>query len=77
MPDTFLVELLKLGFPGVVIFGLAWALLRERKLVNDLQEKRVTDARDMTRAMEASTDATRSQTEGLNNLRLLVQGLLK
>lgn len=70
-------ELAKLGLAGVVIFALAWAWLRERTLVNEIQEKRITDTRDMARALEASTDATRSQTEGLNNLRLLVQGLLK
>lgn len=70
-------ELIKMGLPGIVIVALAWAYFRKDALVNTLQEKRVQDARDVTIAMQANTAATQAQTESLNNLRLLVQGVMK
>lgn len=70
-------ELIKMGLPGIVIVALAWAYFRKDSLVNELQDKRVQDAKDITTAMQANTAATHAQTESLNNLRLLVQGALK
>lgn len=75
--SSAMTELIKMGLPGIVIVALAWAYYRKDTLVNNLQEKRIQDAKDMTAALHANTSATQAQTESLNNLRLLVQGAMK
>jgi hypothetical protein len=49
-----------LGLPGIVIFGLAYALFNIFKLYTEVQEKRIGEAREGVKALEANTSALES-----------------
>lgn len=73
------LELVKLGLPGVVIFGLAWLYREERKhsaslteRLLSIQDQRVEDVRKTTTAVEANTAATNAGTSALQNLSALI-----
>jgi hypothetical protein len=46
VPEGLLAPLVQLGLAGLVIFGLAWALIRKDKQVDRLMEARVQDQRE-------------------------------
>lgn len=62
---TFVPELLKLGFAGVVIFALAWAVLRLSNRLDAVQEKRIAENRESITTMSAMTTAVEGLTEWL------------
>lgn len=64
-----LAELLKLGFPGVVIIGLALAVWRLFKLYNEVNEKRIAEAREGIKAIEANTTALDALTSAIRDRR--------
>lgn len=49
--------LLSLGLPGVIIIGLAFAVYNLFKLYAETQEKRIVEAREAVKAIEANTAA--------------------
>lgn len=49
--------LLALGLPGVIIIGLAGTVLHLFRLYSDIQEKRIVEAREGIKAIEANTSA--------------------
>jgi hypothetical protein len=52
--------LLALGLPGIVIIGLAYAVFNMFKLYTEVQEKRIDEAREGVKALEANTSALES-----------------
>lgn len=48
--------LLKLGLPGVVILGLSIAVVALFRAYKDVQDKRITDAKEMLAAWQKSTE---------------------
>lgn len=49
--------LLSLGLPGVIIIGLAFTVYNLFKLYAQTQEKRIVEAREAVKAIEANTAA--------------------
>lgn len=71
IPPTILAPILQLGFAGVVILFLAWALFRKDKACSDAQEARLKDQKEHAaenqksiEALDRLTRSVREQHEG-------------
>lgn len=57
--------LLAYGLPGVVIFALGIAYLRKDTKLDEVQEKRIAEARDTIKAIEQNSNTLETMTEVL------------
>lgn len=67
MDPAAITELLKLGLPGVVILALAIAYLKKDAKIDEINEKRIAEARESVKAIEQSTNALETLTEVLRD----------
>lgn len=67
MESTFIENLVSLGFQGIVILGLGYTCLKLWAKYDDIQEKRIAEARETTKAIEQNTGALETLTEVLKN----------
>lgn len=74
-PSDLISSLLALGLPGIVIIGLAWAYLQEKKEKADLQarldvvqEKRLEEATRAVSNAENTASVLKGMTEILRTL---------
>lgn len=67
MDPAAITELLKLGLPGIVILALAYAYLRKDNKIDEINEKRIAEARESVKAIEQSTNALETLTEVLRD----------
>jgi uncharacterized membrane protein (DUF2068 family) len=85
--DSVTTELLKLGLPGIVILGLAWAvvsLYRARtadsiacaNTIAALQESRLQETKKTTEAFINATTALNNQAEIISRLDESLRGVL-
>jgi hypothetical protein len=67
MDPAAITELLKLGLPGIVILALAYAYLRKDAKIDEINEKRIAEARESVKAIEQSTNALEGLTDILRD----------
>lgn len=67
MDPSAITELLKLGLPGVVILALAIAYLKKDAKIDEINEKRIAEARESVKAIEQSTNALEGLTDILRD----------
>lgn len=67
MDPAAITELLKLGLPGVVILALAIAYLKKDAKIDEINEKRIAEARESVKAIEQSTNALEGLTDILRD----------
>lgn len=67
MDPAAITELLKLGLPGVVILALAYAYIKKDNKVDEVNEKRIAEARESVKAIEQSTNALEGLTDILRD----------
>jgi len=73
--DAVAAELLRLGLPGIVILGLAWAWRNERlerreatNTIASLQESRLADVRKQTEAFVNAATSMNSMRDTIEQL---------
>lgn len=67
MDPAAITELIKLGLPGIVILALAYAYLRKDAKIDEINEKRIAEARESVKAIEQSTNALEGLTDILRD----------
>lgn len=67
MDPLAITELIKLGLPGIVILALAYAYLKKDGKVDELNEKRIAEARESVKALEQNTSTLETLTEVLRD----------
>jgi hypothetical protein len=67
MDPAAITELIKLGLPGIVILALAYAYLRKDNKIDEINEKRIAEARESVKAIEQSTNALEGLTDILRD----------
>lgn len=67
MDPAAITELIKLGLPGIVILALAYAYIAKDKKVDEVNEKRIAEARESVKAIEQSTNALEGLTDILRD----------
>jgi hypothetical protein len=67
MLDAFVPRLVEYGWPGIFVVFLIWLLVKrdqiidqQAKLINDLNEKRITEALKSADALRESSDVVES-----------------
>ncbi len=62
-------SLLGMGLPGLIILALGWLVVRQQNKIDDLQEKRIAESRELLTAMNNTTSALGSLTEVIKQMK--------
>lgn len=63
--ETFAEPLLQMGLAGIVILALGFAYIRKDQKLDEIQEKRIAEAREAIKAIDQTTNALETLTEVL------------
>lgn len=75
VPVNLINELLKLGFPGIVITGLSFIAYKFYKRIEELQNLRLSDMKEMTSVIKEISESVDKMSDILSNLKSVIDSL--
>lgn len=69
MTEAFTQILVQMGLPGLVIFGLGWAVIKLDRRNTEIQDKRLEETKVGFDALNKNTTALNTLTDAISKLR--------